>query len=118
MAEDLPFPGESPRVTKSRPNEKTLSRMKSARACCWMLTDEQPVYGELTACRSALVFQPSPEHETFQLRLRLPSILGATVTPFKRRLMIQSADRPYWFSGPSVASLGQRLMSLLERRRV
>lgn len=79
-----------------------------------MLTEEQPVYGELTACNNALVFQPNPEHETFQLRLRLPSILGATVTPFKRRLMIQSADRPYWFSGPSVAPLGQRLMSLLE----
>jgi hypothetical protein len=79
-----------------------------------MHTDGQPIYGELTACNSALVFQPSPEHETFQLRLQLPSILGATVTPFKRRLMIQSEDRPYWFSGPSVAPLGQRLMSLLE----
>ncbi|MEL6347110.1 MAG: PilZ domain-containing protein [Myxococcota bacterium] len=83
-----------------------------ARSPCWMLISEDVrVAGELWLDESTLHFSPDPEHAERALKLSLPSVLAAVVTPVKGRLLVQTLDEAVWFDGPNVTVLGRRLQA-------
>ena len=82
---------------------------------CWLLADTEEVMGELSLTEQVLVFEPEPGAEEHGLRLPLSRILGATVTPIKERLMVQTLSHTRWFAGPGVPTLGRRLELLLHQ---
>lgn len=84
-----------------------------AQTTCWLLADSGPVMGALLLTAQMLHFEPEPGAEEHGARLPLAHILGATVTPIKERLLVQTLSCTRWFSGPGVPTLGRRLEALL-----